>query len=291
MIYVITGPTHTKKDELAIELALKIDGQIINADAYHVYKQLKIGTNKPESSDFLNVKHHLFSYVDINEEYSIARYQKDAREIIDQLIKESIPIILLGGSGLYIKAALYNYQFLEEKTVDMKKYHEMDNEALHNFLIEIDPQSASKIHPHNRRRVLRAIEIYLSVGLKKSDKTFTKRDELLYKAMFFGRVHDRKQIYDGSEKRVDDMIENGLIEEVKFLYENYDPSLQALEAIGYKELISYLKNETTLEEAISEIKKNTRRYVKRQMTFCRNQFSMHWVEDVSDILKINKDGK
>ncbi|MDY0100507.1 MAG: tRNA (adenosine(37)-N6)-dimethylallyltransferase MiaA [Bacilli bacterium] len=286
MIIVITGPTHTGKDQLAVALAKKIKGEIINADAFHIYKQLEIGTNKPQNEQFQNIKHHLFSYVNVDEPYSIATYQKDARLIIDDLIKKNIPIILLGGSGLYIKAALFNYHFLEQKKVDMSLYQKMNNEELFKTLVKIDPLASEKIHPHNRRRVLRAIEIYLAQGIKKSDNLLTRKDELLYEAKFFGLKHNRQTIYDGIDKRVDLMIEKGLLKEVKYLYEKYGDNIQALEAIGYKELITSLKGEISVEEAIKEIKKNTRRYVKRQMTFCNNQLPMHWVSNVKEILEI-----
>jgi|LSQX01.3.fsa_nt_gb tRNA dimethylallyltransferase len=285
MIYVITGPTNTGKDRIAIDLAKRIGGEIINADAFHVYKLLKIGTNKPEEDEFEGVNHHLFSYVDIDEEYSIARYQNDARTVIDSLISKNIPIIMLGGSGLYIKAALYDYRFYQEETIDMSKYDHMNNDDLYATLKSFDQHSAQKIHPNNRKRVMRALEIYLSQGIKKSEIPAHK-DNLIYPALFFGVDFDRGDLYMRIMGRVHRMIMDGLFDEVKLLTKKYGSNLQALQAIGYKEAIEYLNGAYTEEETIEKIVTNTRHYAKRQMTFVRHQFVVHWIKNVDDILRI-----
>ena len=287
MIYVITGPTNTGKDRIAVELAKRIGGEIINADAFHVYKQLKIGTNKPQEDEFEGVKHHLFSYIDIDEEYSIARYQNDARKIIDDLNAKNIPIIMLGGSGLYIKAALYDYQFNQEEIIDMSKYEHMSNDDLYASLQAFDHFSATKIHRNNRKRVMRALEIFLSQGIKKSELP-THKDKPFYQALFFGVDFDRGDLYMRIMGRVHRMIMDGLFEEVKLLLKKYPSSLQALQAIGYKEAIEYLNGNHSEEETIDKIVTNTRHYAKRQMTFVRHQFVVHWIKNVDDVLRISQ---
>ncbi len=291
MIYVITGPTNTGKDRIAIELAKRLGGEIINADAFHVYRQLKIGTNKPREEDFQGVKHHLFEIVGVDENYSIARYQKEARTIIDELLAKNIPIIMLGGSGLYIKAALYDYHFKEEPTVDMSAYEKLDNLSLYNALKAVDEKAAVAIHFNNRRRVLRALQIYRAQGNKKSDIPINKDCDPIYETLFFGINFDRADLYLRIVYRVERMIAEGLFAEVKALIDEYGPHRQALLAIGYKESIAYLQGKMTKEEAIDAIIKNTRHYVKRQITYVRHQFPMHWINTIDDIIEIGKNGK
>lgn len=291
MIYVITGPTNTGKDRIAIELAKRLGGEIINADAFHVYRQLKIGTNKPREEDFQGVKHHLFEIVGVDENYSIARYQKEARTIIDELLAKNIPIIMLGGSGLYIKAALYDYHFQEEPAVDMSPYEKLDNLSLHNALKTVDERAAMAIHFNNRRRVLRALQIYRAQGNKKSDIPINKDCDPIYETLFFGINFDRADLYLRIVYRVERMIAEGLFAEVKALIDEYGPHRQALLAIGYKESIAYLQGKMTKEEAIDAIIINTRHYAKRQITFVRHQFPMHWINTVDDIIEMGKNGK
>ncbi|MFA5421707.1 MAG: tRNA (adenosine(37)-N6)-dimethylallyltransferase MiaA [Bacilli bacterium] len=290
MIYVITGPTNTGKDSVAIELAKCLGGEIVNADAFHVYKQLKIGTNKPRDEDFLGIKHHLFEYVDVSEDYSIARYQSDARQIIEDLIARNIPIILLGGSGLYIKAALYDYRFKDETPVDLSEYEKLNNAELHTILRKVDAASADRIHPHNRRRVLRALQIYFSQGNKKSDIPVLKDEAPIYEAQFFGVEFDRADLYLRIEKRVHRMMEEGLEDEAKSLLARYGDKQQAFSAIGYKEMIEYIHGLISKEEAISQIIANTRHYAKRQITFVRHQFPMQWIKSAADIVANIKHG-
>ena len=291
MIYVITGPTCTGKDAFAIELAKRLGGEIINADAFHVYKGLIIGTNKPKEEDFQGVKHHLFDFIELDDNYSIARYQKDARLIIEDLLDRNIPIIMLGGSGLYIKAALFDYRFKEEDKIDMAIYDAMDNKTLHESLKAIDHAAANNIHPNNRRRVMRAIQIFLAQGIRKSDIPILRNERPLYECMFFGIEFDRGDLYLLIVSRVTKMMNEGLIREVKQLSEKYGDNQQAFNAIGYKEIIEHLQGITSKEEALSNIISNTRHYAKRQITFFRHQFDMHWVKTVDDIIRIAHHGK
>jgi len=291
MIYVITGPTCTGKDAIAIQLAKSIGGEIINADAFHVYKQLDIGTSKPREESFEDVEHHLFDFVSPDDPYSIARYQKDARRVIDELLAKNIPVVMLGGSGLYIKAALFDYQFREEKPFDMSSYDNLTNNDLHQQLVQIDPHSAKDIHPNNRRRVLRALQIYHTQGILKSDIPTQKSEKPIYRCMFFGPDFDRGIVYLRIVERVNHMVSAGLFKEVKSLVDQYGDHQQALHAIGYKEVIEAIHGEVSKEEAVQNIITNTRHYAKRQITFVRNQFAMHWVKSVDDIIRIANHGK
>lgn len=288
-IIVIVGPTCSNKSSIAYELAKKINAEIINGDAFQIYKELNIGTAKPKEKYLLDVKHHLYSFVDANKNYTVFDYQKDCRKIIDQLIKEDKNIIIVGGSGLYIRAALYDYQFIdEEKHVDLSEYSKLDNEALFNKLKEIDPEEAKLHHPNNRRRILRAIEIYLSHGRAKSEMIDEQKHELIYPAKFYVKNIDRELLYQNINDRVDIMMKEGLLSEVKTLKDKYGENIQAFSAIGYKELNEYLNGHLSLDDAINLIKQHTRNYAKRQITFIKHQFNVEYFNDLSDLSeKIN----
>jgi len=290
MIYVITGPTNTGKDRVAIDLAKRLGGEIINADAFHVYKQLLIGTNKPKEDDFQGIKHHLFGSIDVSESYSIARYQIEARAIIDDLLTRNIPVILLGGSGLYIRAALFDYRFQEEKEIDLSKYDNLSSEELYRELQTVDIESSRQIHPNNRKRVLRALKIFMAQGIKKSDIPIVSTNLPIYDVRFYGVEFDRESLYLRIAKRVERMVNEGLFEEVKSLINKYGSKQQAFSAIGYKEVIAYYEGKLTQEEAIKTIVTNTRHYVKRQMTFVRHQFPMKWIKCADEIFQEENNG-
>lgn len=291
MIYVITGPTNTGKDHIAIELAKRLGGEIINADAFHVYRQLQIGTNKPKEEDFGGIKHHLFAYIDVDHNYSIAQYQHDARAIIDDLLRRNIPIIMLGGSGLYLKAALYDYRFQTEEPVDMELFNAFDNQALHEHLVAVDPASARLIHPNNRKRTLRALQIYYAQGVRKSTIPLQKDEPTIYDCRFYGITFNRDELYQRISVRVQRMVDEGLFQEVKQLVDKYGYQRQAFSAIGYKEVIAFLLGKTNQTDAIEAIATNTRHYVKRQMTYVRHQFPMTWITSVDDIIRSLENGK
>ena len=286
MIIVITGPTCLGKSETAVYLAKKMNAEIINGDAFQCYKQLNIGVAKPSDELLKQVNHHLYSFVDINHNYSIAEYQINLRAKIDELLGKNKNIIIVGGSGLYIKSALYDYEFKENKTVDMSKYEAMDNRTLYETLKSIDPIESEKIHFNNRKRLLRAIEIYLSEGKTKSALIEEQKHKLKYDVKFFVKNLNREVLYENINKRVDVMMKNGLFEEVKYLYSQYNHNLNALQAIGYKELIDVIENKDTLEHAIEMIKQHTRNYAKRQMTYIRHQFPVNFYENNEDLWRI-----
>lgn len=288
MIIVITGPTCLGKSDTALAIAKKINAEIINGDAFQCYKEMEIGVAKPPKEYFNEVPHHLYSFVDVNHDYSIAEYQINLRNKIDELLSKGKNIIIVGGSGLYIRSALYDYDFLENKKVDMSKYEKMDNRTLHDELRKIDPKQAEIIHMNNRKRVLRAIEIYLSSGETKSSLVDKQEHKPIYDVKFFVREIDRDELYSRINKRVDLMYQMGLENEVKILYKKYGNKPHALQAIGYKEIIAALEGQYPLEEAKELIKKNSRNYAKRQLTFVRHQFPITYYLDNQDLLeKIN----
>ena len=286
MIIVITGPTCMGKSETALEVARVFNCEIINGDAFQCYKEMDIGVAKPPKEYFDIVPHHLFSFVDINQEYSIAEYQKDLRKTIDEILSRGKNVVIVGGSGLYIRSGLYDYTFEEQISLDMSKYEKLSNEELHKELEKIDPKQADIIHMNNRKRVLRAIEIYLSNGKTKTEIIESQEHRLMYDAKFFVRDMDRSTLYSLIDKRVDKMMSEGLLEEVKSIYSKYGESSKALQAIGYKELIPVIKGECSLEKGIELVKQNSRNYAKRQVTFIKHQFPVVFYKNTEDLLEI-----
>lgn len=285
MIIVITGPTCTGKSETALALAKVFNAEIVNGDAFQCYKQLNIGVAKPPKEYFDEIPHHLFSFVDIDKDYSIAEYQKDFRNKVSEVVAKGKNIVLVGGSGLYIRSALFDYTFNEQKTVDMSEFEFLSNSDLHKELEKIDPVEAAKIHENNRKRVLRAIEIYLAEGKAKSEIIAAQEHKIIYESKFFAREMDRKELYERINQRVDKMIEQGLFNEVKELISRFGKDCKALQAIGYKELIPVLEGKEKLENAIELIKKNSRNYAKRQVTFIRHQFPVEMYKNTEDLLE------
>ena len=285
MILVLTGPTGSGKTDMAISLAKKLGGAIINADAFQVYRELNIATAKPSEAQRLEVPHFLFDFVPISSSYSVYEYQADLRATIADLQEIHKPIIIAGGTGLYIRAGLYDYSFPEEKVVDLSVYEKMDEDTLYAALQKMDPEEAKTIHPHNRIRVLRAINVYLSSGKKKSEIKAEQKHQPIYDDVyFFGLNAERAPLYERVNQRVEEMFKAGLVEENRALYEKYGETPRAFQAIGVKELFPYFRGEKNLEECKEEIQKNTRHYVKRQETFFRHQFEIHWITREEEIL-------
>ena len=271
MIICIVGPTGVGKTKLSIELAKKLNGEIINADSTQVYKGMDIATAKVTAEEKENIPHHLFDIKEINENYTVYDYQKDCRLKIDEILEKGKIPIIVGGTGLYIKAALYDYKF-EEENEDINEYLEYSNEELYNKLLSIDPNT--EIHKNNRKRVVRALNYY-----DKDNKTISsneKTDKLLYDVLFIGLTTDREILYDRINNRVNTMLENGLIEEAKKIYDTNIRSKAVLTPIGYKELFEYFNGNSTLEEALELIKQGSRKYAKRQYTWNNHQFNVNW---------------
>ena len=273
-VIVIVGPTGVGKTKLGIELAKKIDGEIINADAMQVYIGLDIGTAKVTEEEKENIPHHLLDIKKVDEEYTIYHYQSDCRKKIKEIeAKGKIPI-LVGGTGLYIKSALYDYQLTKNK-VDSSKYDHLSTEELYNKLITLDKQSLNKIDKNNRRRVINAL-IYFEQN--KTSITNNHTNTPLYDIIVIGLTTDRKTLYEKINQRVDKMINDGLVEEVKKYYNQKIFTKPLSNGIGYKEIIKYLNNEISYEKAIEEIKKDSRHYAKRQYTFFNHQLPVTWFE-------------
>lgn len=282
MIICIVGPTGVGKSNLAIKIASQVGGEIINGDAFQVYQKMNIGTAKPSEEELAKVPHHLFSYLEPSEEFSIFEYQQNLRNKIEELKSRNKPIIIVGGSGLYLKSGLYDYSFNQESIrVDLSKYEAMDNLTLYHALEELDYESAQKIHFNNRKRLLRAIEIYLQTGTKKSDVINMQKHELLYPVSFIGLTKPRDELYSIINRRVEIMVEQGLFEEVDQLLKEYPPILKSFQAIGYKEIIQGRIDGLSSEKIIELIQKNSRNYAKRQFTFFKNQIPVEWFDDVN----------
>lgn len=267
-VIVITGPTAVGKTKLSIEIAKRLQTDIINGDAYQIYQKMNIGTAKPTDDEKQGVTHHYMDFLDSSKTYSIAEFQKGVRECIDDLTSKNKVPLIVGGSGLYIDSVIKNYQFLEEKrSNEQSKYDSLTNEELHQVLANLDPDKASEIHSNNRKRVLRAIEL---ISSNVDNTSRSKKNELVYDALIIFLNDNRESLYDRINKRVDKMLADGLIEEVKNIgINNY--SMTSKVAIGYKEVIQYLNNEIDYNEMVELIKKNSRHYAKRQFTWFKNQ--------------------
>ncbi len=262
-IIVIIGPTGVGKTKLSVELAKKIDGEIINADSMQVYKDLNIGTAKIKKEEKEGIPHHLFDIKNVEDMYTIYDYQKDCRNTINDILNRGKTPILVGGSGLYIRAALYDYKLdLEDNKND---YSNLTNEELLNKCLSIDPKC--NIHLNNRKR----LERFLNKSLNNSE--IVNDSKPLYDFTMIGLTTYRKNLYDIINNRVDKMIDDGLIDEVKAFYDKKIKSKSIMTGIGYKELYSYFDGNIPLEDAIELIKKNSRHLAKRQYTFFNNQFN------------------
>jgi tRNA dimethylallyltransferase len=277
-IIIIVGPTAVGKSELAVKLALKIGGEIINADSMQVYEEMEIATAKPNQQEMKKVNHHLFSIKSVVENFSVAEFQR----LINQKIKEvsskkKIPIIV-GGTGLYIRAFLYGYEF-EEFSVKQsdESLEKLTNQELFDLLTKIDKTSTEKIHLNNRKRLIRAIQIYQSSGSTKTELELKQAKVPIYDATIIGLTMKRDKLYERINSRVDEMLKNGLLKEVELVAEKSITNKTAMQAIGYKEFLPYFKKEMTLSEVADKIKKNTRNYAKRQYTFFNNQFKVNWI--------------
>ena len=267
-IIVIVGPTGVGKTKLSIELAKKLNAEIINGDSVAIYKDLNIGSAKPTKKEQEEVPHHLIDIVNVEEEYSVFNYQKAVRKIIDELLKKKKRIIIVGGTGLYIKSALYDYRFTEGTTKN--NYDELTNEEL---VEKIEQYQIELKETKNRQRLVRLLN-----KLENNEEITNYKDKCLYPIKVIGLTTSRDILYERINKRVDTMIQNGLLDEVTSLKEKYKVSRILNSGIGYKEFYNYLYKEEPLEEVIAKIKKDSRRFAKRQYTFFNHQFNTKWFE-------------
>jgi len=278
-VLTIVGPTAVGKTKLSIELAKQLNGEIISGDAMQIYRGMDIGTAKITPSEMEGIPHHLLDEKNPDETYSVAEFQKTVRAKIDDISDRGKLPIIVGGTGLYIKAVLYDYEFTDEETPRGEQYEELTNEALHIKLAAIDPESAKVLHPNNRRRVVRALNIYHATNQTKSETIEKQAKKLLYDVTLIGLTDQREKLYERINHRVDDMIEGGLLEEVKRLHTaGIKRDAQSIQAIGYKEIYDYLDGATDLETAMELVKRNSRRLAKRQYTWFRNQMDVTWFD-------------
>jgi len=293
-VIVITGPTCSGKTFLSILLARKLETEIISADSRQIYKQLSIGTAKPAQSELSQVKHHFIDFLEPVEEYNVNRFETDALKVIDEITAQNKIPVVVGGSGLYIKGLVdgifdtvdANDEYRKE-LLEVRRKH--GDEYLYDLLKQADPASAEKMLPQNWKRVMRALEvIYLSGRpIWQLQKEHKRESNFVFHQ--YGLNWERAVLYKNIEMRVDEMIESGLVEEVESLLNNgLDANLNSLNTVGYKEIISFLKEEITLDRAIELIKRNTRRYAKRQMTWFRKDKRIKWfdincADDLTDI--------
>ena len=284
-VIVICGPTASGKTALSIELAKKIDGEIVSCDSMQIYKEMDIGTAKPTLEEMQGIKHYMIGIISPNERYSVADYKKDAKKAIREILNKGKVPIVVGGTGLYIDSLIYEieYQDIEfdkeyrehlEKEVKEKGLEELYNEAK-----EIDPQAIEKISKNDKKRILRILEIYHATGENKTEQERKSRQkEVEYDYKVYALNMDREKLYDRINKRVDKMIEEGLIQEVEKIYKKYNDFPTAMQGLGYKEVVEYLEGKLTKEEMIEKIKQETRRYAKRQLTWFRKNKQTIWLD-------------
>ncbi|WP_337991216.1 tRNA (adenosine(37)-N6)-dimethylallyltransferase MiaA [Lysinibacillus sp. JNUCC 51] len=286
-VVAIVGPTASGKTALSIELAKKYNGEIINGDSMQIYRGLDIGTAKITEEEMEGVPHHLLSFKEPTESFSVADYQKLVRAKIAEIQAHGKLPIIVGGSGLYVQAVLYDFQFTEEQVDEAARkayYAELEKlgpEAMHAKLKKLDPQTAETIHPNNTRRVIRALEMIELSGVSKASEAQNRGEVPLYNHVILGLGQNmsREKLYDRINLRVNIMMEKGLLEEVKGLWQQNIRGVQSIQAIGYKELYEYLDGKCSLEEAIESLKQNSRRYAKRQLTYFRNKMDVYFVNN------------
>lgn len=281
-VIVVIGPTSVGKTKMGVALAKKLNGEVISGDSMQVYRQMDIGTAKVTIEEMEGVTHHCIDILDPKDQYSVHDFQQTVRKQITEITNRGHVPIIVGGTGLYIKAALYDYTFSEmENNHDEinKKYKDYTNEQLYAHLKQIDEESAKILHFNNRRRVLRAIEIYEQTGQKKSEMINEQEHICLYDAYFVGLTLPRELLYERINLRVDLMMKNGLQGEMESLIkQGLTRENQSMKAIGYKEWFDYFEGKCDLNEVSENIKKHSRQYAKRQYTWFKNQFDVHWYD-------------
>lgn len=286
-LIAIVGPTAVGKTELSIKLAKALNGEIVNGDAFQIYKGLNIGTAKVTTEEQEGIKHHLIDLYHPEETYSVYKFKEDFTKVVCDIHRRGKTPILVGGTGLYVQSVLYDYQ-LEDENQNVKNLEivnnkieelsKLNNIELHNYLYKIDPKTVSSVHPNNRVRVERAIEYYLktkkSLSERKKSQTFSGK----YDTLLIGIEMSREILYERINMRVDMMLERGLLQEVSNLVDKGYENSQSMQAIGYKELIPVVKGDIEIEIAKEQIKQNSRRYAKRQMTWFKNKMDVTWFQ-------------
>ena len=290
-VVVICGPTASGKTALSIELAKKINGEIVSADSMQIYDEMNIGTAKPDQEEMQGIKHYLIGNIKPTNRYSVSEFKKDAISAIKEIVsKEKMPIVV-GGTGLYVNSLVYGIDYPEIQTnLEYRKklekiVEEKGLQYLFEKAVEIDKEAMKNISPNDKKRILRVLEIYKETGKTKTElERESRKNGIPYDYKIFAINMPREILYDRINRRVDIMIEKGLIDEVSSLYEKYGESLlTSMQAIGYKEVVEFLKGNCTKEEMIEKIKMETRRYAKRQLTWFRKIENIQWLDGLNDI--------
>ena len=291
-VIVIGGPTASGKTALSIELAKKINGEIVSADSMQIYKEMNIGTAKPEKEEMQGIKHYLIDFVNPNERYSVADYKRDAKKAIREIIQKGKTPIVVGGTGLYIDSLIYEIEYPEIE-IDLNYRDKLEQEAsehgldsLYERAKKIDEVATNKISKNDKKRIFRILEIYHQTGKTKTELEINSRKEPEFNYKIFAINMDRKILYERIDKRVDIMIEKGLIDEVKNIYKKYEKFPTSMQALGYKEVVDYLEEKVSKEQMIEKIKQESRRYAKRQLTWFRKNKEIKWL-DASEGLEKN----
>jgi len=292
-LLVIIGPTAVGKTNLSIEMAKRYNGEIISGDSMQIYRGMDIGTAKITNEEMQGIPHHLIDIKEPEETFSVAEFQLLVRAKINEIAGRGKLPIIVGGTGLYIQSVIYDYQFSDVpgdevfRTELEERAEQIGNEELYKELQAVDPESAKQIHPNNVRRVIRALEIFHLTGKTMQDYQSKQQPDLLYDTALIGLTMDREKLYERINLRVDIMIEQGLLDEVKSLYQKGLRDYQSIQAIGYKEIYDYLDDNVTWDTAVSQLKQNSRRYAKRQLTWFRNKMDVQWFDmtNVDDFAK------
>lgn len=284
-VLVIVGPTASGKTDLGIKCANLFNGEIISGDSIQIYKGLDIGSAKATIEERKQAIHHLIDIKEANENYSVKEFQEKGRELIEDITKRNKLPIVVGGTGLYIKALLYDYIFYDEDTKD-DQFEELSNEDIYEILKKEDPTSLEKIHLNNRKRLVRALNILRKHHEGISNIKDRQEHKMLYDAKIVGLTLDRQSLYQRIEERIDKMIAEGLIDEIKgLLNKGINFEYQSMQAIGYKEFKDYFEGTRSLEECINKVKANTKHFAKRQYTWFNNQMPINWFIDKDEAIK------
>ena len=288
-VIVICGPTASGKTSLSIALAKKIEGEIISCDSMQIYQEMNIGTAKPTIEERQGIAHYLLDFVSPEERYSVAEYKKDAKKAIKEILKKGKIPIIVGGTGLYIDSLIYEIEYPHiEFDEDYRKQLEEQViveglETLYEEAKKIDPVAIEKISPKDEKRILRILEIYQATGKTKTQQEIDSRKKPPeYEYQVYAIKWDREILYQRINKRVDQMIEQGLIQEVQKIVNKYEKFPTAMQGLGYKEVVEFLEGNVTKEEMIEKIKRETRRYAKRQMTWFRKNKQTIWLDGQAD---------
>ena len=287
MFFLLCGPTASGKTSLSISLAKKINGEIVSCDSMQIYKEMDIGSAKPTVEEMQEIKHYLVDFVSPEKRYSVSEYKEDASKAIEEIINKGKTPIIVGGTGLYLNSLIYNIQY-NEMEVDLNYRRELEKEAeeyglevLYNRAKEIDPEAMEKVSANDKKRITRVLEIYNATGRNKTELEKKSRKEVPYNYLIFGINMERSILYDRINKRVDIMLEQGLIEEVKNLINKYSNMPTAMQGLGYKEVKEFLDGNISKEEMIEKIKMETRRYAKRQITWFKRIENIIWLDGLN----------